>query len=71
MELVSALKEDVASSSLAAHVVKTKQAEGVFVVDVEEHFLVNLRRRFPLPHPRVRQVQAFHPRVMPMLHKRH
>lgn len=32
------LKEDVTSSSLAASVIKTEQAKGVFVVDVKEHF---------------------------------
>lgn len=38
MELVSALKEGASSSSLAAPMMKTKQAEGVFVVDVEGVF---------------------------------
>ena len=41
LELVSALKKDVTPSSLAASVVKTKQAEGVFVVDVKDFFSPN------------------------------
>lgn len=35
MELVSALKEGAASNSLATHVLKTKQSEGIFILDVE------------------------------------
>lgn len=43
MKLVSVLKEGVASSSLAANVIKTEQAEDVFVVHVKGHFLMNIK----------------------------
>lgn len=39
MKLVFILKEDVASNSLAAHVIKSVILEGVFVMDVKECFL--------------------------------
>lgn len=38
MELVSALKENTASSLLADHMVKTEQAKRIFVVNVEGSF---------------------------------
>lgn len=39
MKSVSTLKEDATFTSLAASVVKTEQAEGIFIVDVEGTFL--------------------------------
>ena len=44
---VSALKEGAASSSLAPLVVKTDQAESVFVVDVEGAFPSEPREKAP------------------------
>lgn len=50
VELVYVLKKSAASSSLVALLVETKQTEGVFIVDVKGLSLMNLRRRFMLPH---------------------
>lgn len=63
MELVSAVKEGATSSSVAALLVNTEQAEGVFVVDVED--------TFPVPHLRVRRARSFQFSITPRLSKRH
>ena len=46
-ELVPALKEGATSTSLATHVVKTEQAVGVFVVDVEGTFPSEPKEKVP------------------------
>ena len=59
VELVSALKEDATSSLLVAHVVKMKQAEGIFVVDVEETFLSEPKEKVHASHPQVIEFNVF------------
>lgn len=49
MELVSALKEGVASRLLAVYMVKTLQVEGIFIVDVEENFLDKSKKKIHAP----------------------
>ena len=42
------IEGDVTSNSLTAHVVKTEQAEGVFVVDVEGTFPGEPKEKVPI-----------------------
>lgn len=58
------------SSLLAALVVKTEQAENVFVVDMEGTFFGDHNEKVPmflLRHPQVRRAQYPHCFVMSML----
>lgn len=54
VELIFALKEDASFSSLAFLVVKTKQAEGFFIVDVEGNFPNESKEKILLLYPLVR-----------------
>lgn len=58
LELVFTLKKNAISSSLAAHVVKTEQANGIFIRSVEEISFVNLKNNYLFSYLRVYRAQS-------------
>lgn len=71
MELVSALKEGDVFTSLTPHVVKMKQAESVFVVNVKGTFLSEPKEKIHASASASTSSRSSHFLALPSLHRRH